>query len=259
MVAPTLFSFGYWGWGSAVAQCVEAADAVEKARGFAPPLFVDIRISRSVRAKGFAGNAFAALAGESRYRWLDSLGNVGVLDRGAMRIKDPAAADDLLDLALGCIKGRRRLLFFCACERPCHCHRATVAALVLEAGARRKVPVEVVEWPGGEPRLDLSFVLTRAEFDKVLRGAASLPLGSRMSLAESAAVPWYSLVSIRPDDDDVVPTWRLVTGPAKYKKTGWSLPVYGVIDNESETAMLAEVNRARAVDGFAIRTVPVNP
>ncbi len=44
-----------------------------------------------MRAKGFNGAAFAHLVGETRYRWLDTLGNLGVMDGGVMRIKDPEA------------------------------------------------------------------------------------------------------------------------------------------------------------------------
>jgi hypothetical protein len=34
----TMFSWGYYGWGNATAQFVQAADAAEAARGFAPPM-----------------------------------------------------------------------------------------------------------------------------------------------------------------------------------------------------------------------------
>jgi len=44
-----------------------AADAVEAARGFEPPFFVDIRIQRSVRAANFCGDAFRKIVGEARY------------------------------------------------------------------------------------------------------------------------------------------------------------------------------------------------
>src|SRR5262245_59263187 len=98
----TLFSWGYWGWGSAVKKLIEAVDAVESARGFEPPMFCDIRLSRSVRAAGFAGSAFENAIGTARYRWLDALGNVAVKQRGAMRIKDPAAVEALLDMAEEC-------------------------------------------------------------------------------------------------------------------------------------------------------------
>ena len=164
----TMFSFGYWGWGSAVPQLVESIDAVEKARGFAPPLFVDIRISRAVRAPGFNGATFEAVVGKSRYRWLDDLGNVGIQDKGAMRIKNPGAVNTLLDLGEECARNNRRLIFFCPCPRPCGCHRMEVARLALKAAATRNMPVEIVEWPGGEPSSrELEVELSEDDFEKV--------------------------------------------------------------------------------------------
>ena len=53
----TIFSWGYWGWGNATTQMVEAVDAIERDHGFLPPLFVDVRIRRSVRAVGFRDDA----------------------------------------------------------------------------------------------------------------------------------------------------------------------------------------------------------
>ena len=129
----TLFSFGYWGWGSATKELVEVVDAVEASRGFAPPIFVDIRISRSVRAKGFDGHAFEKVVSPARYRWFEGLGNLGIQDKGGMRIKDPDAANDLLDLAIESTRNNRRILFYCACELPGKCHRSEVTRLVLEA------------------------------------------------------------------------------------------------------------------------------
>lgn len=41
----TIFTWGYWGWGNATENLVEVVDAVERARGYRPPIFVDIRIS----------------------------------------------------------------------------------------------------------------------------------------------------------------------------------------------------------------------
>jgi len=49
----TLFTWGYYGWGNHTPDLVKAVDAVETSRGFQPPMFVDIRIRRSVRAAGF--------------------------------------------------------------------------------------------------------------------------------------------------------------------------------------------------------------
>src|SRR6266853_2050762 len=74
-MALTIFTFGYYGWGNHTPQLVESVVAVETSRGFEPPIFVDIRIRRNVRAKGFVGNAFEKLMGPSRHRWMKSLGN----------------------------------------------------------------------------------------------------------------------------------------------------------------------------------------
>jgi hypothetical protein len=70
----SIFSFGYYGWGNHTPELVEAVDAVEADRGFEPPLFVDIRIRRSVRAAGFTGPAFERLLGPDRHRWMKSQG-----------------------------------------------------------------------------------------------------------------------------------------------------------------------------------------
>ena len=61
----TLFTWGYYGWGNHTPSLVEAVDAVETERGFQPPIFVDIRLRRSVRAAGFTGQAFERLVGRT--------------------------------------------------------------------------------------------------------------------------------------------------------------------------------------------------
>lgn len=116
----TLFTWGYWGWGNSTGQLIEAVDAVEGARGFGAPLFVDIRLSRSVRAPGFNGRAFEEAVGASRYRWMPDLGNLAVQDGGdePIKIKNPAAAETLLDIADEAARDNRRVVFFCACETP---------------------------------------------------------------------------------------------------------------------------------------------
>jgi hypothetical protein len=42
----TLFMWGYYGWGNHTSDLMLAVDEVERARGFNPPVFVDIRIRR---------------------------------------------------------------------------------------------------------------------------------------------------------------------------------------------------------------------
>src|SRR4051794_14123672 len=102
MPALTMFTWGYDGWGSSTCELKQAVDAVERERGYAPPYFVDIRLRRNVRAAGFRDSAFENLLGQSRYRWMRSLGNRGILNKGGPRlqISQPGAAEELLDLAL---------------------------------------------------------------------------------------------------------------------------------------------------------------
>ena len=81
-----------------------------------------------------------------------------------IQIADPSAANTLLDLALSSVRNKNwHVLFFCSCQWPrwddgC-CHRTEIAQLVLRAAKRRNEPIEIVEWPGGEPeeiRLELT-------------------------------------------------------------------------------------------------------
>src|SRR5271157_2891979 len=137
MASITLFTWGYYGWGNHTPQLIEAVDAVERSRGFEPPLFVDIRIRRTVRAKGFQGNAFEKLLGKERHRWLKSLGNKFIQTRTGpdIQIANADAANVLLDLATASAGHKQRVLFFCSCQWPkCDgelaCHRTKVAELV---------------------------------------------------------------------------------------------------------------------------------
>ena len=252
----TLFSFGYWGWGSATTALVEVIDAVEASRGFAPPIFVDIRISRSVRAKGFDGQAFEKVVGPARYRWFESLGNLGIKDKGGMRIKDPAAVSDLLDLAVESRRNNHRVIFYCACEIPCNCHRREVSRLVLGAAKQRTLTLEVVEWPGGEPPAEpIELELPKAEFERAWKGAASVRIGKAMPLAEAGAIPWHSLLHVRPRGMKQFPPWRLITGPVRYKKTGWYLPVFGAYDDEPTNVANAEQLERRKEYGYEPQVV----
>ncbi|MEO6325681.1 MAG: hypothetical protein ABIT01_18500 [Thermoanaerobaculia bacterium] len=194
MSVPTLFSFGYWGWGSRTERLVEAMDAVETARGHLPPFFVDIRLQRSVRAVGFNGAAFEKLVGRERHLWLPKLGNESVRTGAAgIVIAEPGAASDLLDLALERWKKKQDLVFFCACERPATCHRGVVAKLLRAEAKRRGTEGNVVEWPGAAPR-ELELTLPPAAFRKLRTGAKSIPLPPDFPLAEAGALGWGSIV-----------------------------------------------------------------
>src|ERR1700722_16865662 len=164
----TLFSFGYWGCGSATPSLVKAIDEAELQRGFEPPLWVDVRISRSVRAVGFRDRQFEGIL-KARYEWMPDLGNKRVQEgRKGIEIRNPAAAKDLLQRALN--RPTRRVIFFCSCEYPALCHRRVVGQLVLKYAKERKAQVSVIEWPGGEPST-LTIEVSPAALRQFQRGA----------------------------------------------------------------------------------------
>jgi len=250
----TLLTWGYWGWGTT------AEHAVEASRGFKPPLFVDIRISRSVRAPAFNGSTFERMLGGARYQWMRSLGNVAVLRGGPLQIKDPSAAADLLDFAEARHRERRRVIFFCACEFPGRenhggCHRVTVARLVLEAAARRNLEIQVVEWPGGEPLNGLKITVSPEAISRVNRGARSIHLTEPVSLAQVAAIPWYSAAEIRAPGATGA-GYRVLTGPAKCgRRSGWCLPRLDDVDLTLPPETVCQrVQKLRREGGFQSRT-----
>jgi hypothetical protein len=241
MTATTLFTWGYYGWGNATPQLVEAVDAVEASRGFEPPTFVDIRIRRIVRAKGFQGSAFEKLLGLTLHKWMKSLGNRFIETRTGpnIQIADPSAAGELLDLAVESDEQKQRVLFFCSCQWPrCDgeiaCHRTTVAGLVLAAAKKRAVPVEIVEWPGGKPR-QIDLEVTPQIFASVRNGRMTVPLDKRPDLAEVAGLPWCSVATLHSEGEKL---YRVV-GPAIRQPGQWVLPVFptavdGLPDHEKE-------------------------
>lgn len=258
-MALRLFSFGYWGWGNHTAQLVQAVGAVEAARGFAPPGFVDTRIRRAVRAAGFQGAAFERLLGPERHRWMPALGNRHVVTNTGppIQIAEPAAAGDLLDLAVEWGRRRQRVLYFCACEwmrvaGETACHRDAVGDLVLAEAARRGAAVEVVEWPGGEPtprEMDVEAKVLRA----VAGGRATVPLGEAADLATGCGLAWGSVVTLRAAGRRV----RVLAGPARYHPSGWALPVLELLDaGLADDAVVARARAFRAARGLLPRTCP---
>ena len=227
MKTTTLFSWGYYGWGNATAKLVEAVDAIEKQRGFLPPIFVDIRIRRTVQAVGFKGSAFESLLGEDRYRWMRELGNKRIVTKTGARIQiaKPAAANDLLDLALKASKTKRRVIFFCSCcwpktEGKISCHRTTVANLVLAAAKRHGVSVQVVEWPGDKARR-LKFELRPALFQSVSKGLRYIPLGKEAVTDYLQGPPWGSIATFHCGSEKI----HRIVGPLMWRKKGWQLQV----------------------------------
>lgn len=195
-----LFSFGYWGWGGQIETLVRLVDAVEAARGFAPPIFVDVRLSRAVRAIGFRHDVLARLLGFERYRWFRTLGNLSIrTGENRVRIAAPDAAHQLLDLALDARRTRRRVVFFCACPVPRDCHRRTVGRLVLRAARSRGLLASVAEWPGTETPTVLAAEIRveQSAYDATLRAPSWLRLPASMSLAEVGLLSYGAVARLR--------------------------------------------------------------
>lgn len=250
----TIFTWGYYGWGNHTAQLIEAVDAVEMGRGFKPPLFVDIRIRRTVRAVGFIGSAFEKQIGSKRYRWLKSLGNKYIESRTgpSIQIADPSAANELLDLALDCANNKQRLLFFCSCQWPrCEgkivCHRTTVAELVRNAAQKRGVQVEIVEWPGANPsKIDLE--VSSKNFTAIHKGRVTIPVGKQTNLAEIGGLPWCSIANLHSNGKML----HRIVGPAIFQKDDWALPVLRFVAdaNTSLNGYVREAARMRVDFGL---------
>jgi hypothetical protein len=256
----TLFSWGYWGWGNATERLVEAFDKTEKSREFRSPLFVDARLRRQGRAKGFVGNAFRDLVGPSRYRWMKDLGNLAIATgSGGVQIKNPAAVAELVDLALHAADERRRVIFYCACEYPSLdgalvCHRLTIVDLLLAHAKKIGRSISVVEWPGGrpiEPKIEVSSKILAA----VVRGRKGIPLLGTVNLAEVAGLPWGSIAKLESDSE----TTNALVGPARYSKStddgsGWYLPVLEPVNREANLDSLRQLARQWRKDrGLEVR------
>lgn len=243
--AISLFSWGYYGWGNSTKQLLQAVDAVEASRGFKPPIFVDIRIRRSVRAPGFRESEFQKLLGRDRYRWIRDLGNESIITHAErMKIRNPKAASELLQLATEANERRRRVVFFCGCEFPMFgrkrgCHRTLVADLVLKTAKEQHVAIEVVEWPGGTPR-HLELAVTSKEFKALKAGAASIPLNKAAKLGEVGGIPWGTVVSVKSGGE----TLHRLSGPAVYSRGNWWLPVMDWYRGQEFS--LREINRESA-------------
>ncbi|MGE0386217.1 MAG: hypothetical protein AB7Q97_15935 [Gammaproteobacteria bacterium] len=257
----TAFQWGYWGWGNATAQFVEAVDAAEASRGYQPPFFVDIRISRTVRATGFREQAFERLLGGDRYLHMPRLGNRAVKERrpGEIVIDDPAAADELLDTVLRAANSNRRVIFFCGCQHPGTvrnpgCHRVAVGTHLLKYAKKRGVDLAVVEWPGGEPAeagIDVS--VTGPVARKLRAGAAFVPLDASISPAAAVATPWCSVVHVSAPGAE----FHEIVGPGIARSGDWSFPVLetGEVDpDESMPDVFKRAHRYWKQFGFAPRT-----
>lgn len=252
----TVFSWGYWGWGSSTMEFVRRVDAIEKSRGKRTPLFADIRLSRSVRAAGFRDDEFARTAGKSRYTWFRKLGNLNVATgRTGSKIADPSAIADLLDLVRNAHQEKRRVIFFCACEQPSACHRAKVANMLLKFSEKEGRRLSVAEWPGGSP-VSVELRVPARVVRSMLDGGERLPLDNLSPAAATKwmSIPWGSPIELKAETESVA----VLAGPAKFSGGRWHLPVIGPQYSKLADTIASLKPKAESVrksQGYSIKTV----
>jgi hypothetical protein len=235
----TIFSFGYCGWGPHTRELLSLVDASERRAGFSPPLWVDIRYHRNVRAAGFNSMAFANLVGPARYLWMQGLGNRAVAGRTGdsvpgIKIHNPADAELLLATAVDVLRtSNRRTIFFCSCPSWAAkgCHRYTVGGLVLQVARKQKMAVAISEWPGNEPKTIVKVVPTilLRQIESSLAKVPDLPMtGALASLPHD--LPCGTVIRFKAGEDDEL---ALVVGPAN-PGAGWKLQMLGSLTDPDD-------------------------
>jgi NTP pyrophosphatase (non-canonical NTP hydrolase) len=184
----TMYSWGYYGWGSSAKEFVRCVDEIEKKKGFKPPFFVDIRAKRNGKAHDFVNKNFEKITGTKRYEWKPELGNAFIgtpaFNKGKIKIKEPKTAEELLELAEKLNKEKQHIIFFSNCDFQKFgfkkgCHRYDVGSLLLKYAKKQKIELTLEEWPGGEPK-KISINLN----DKQFRTLADSQSKNRLQLGE---------------------------------------------------------------------------
>jgi hypothetical protein len=260
MPAPiTIFSFGYDGWGPHTRELVKLVDQAEREDNFQPPLWVDVRHRRNVRAEGFQGNTFARLVGLDRYLWLQGLGNGGIDKGTGIDINYPNDAAILLWIATREAERRRRVVFFCSCpfaliDGELECHRWRVGSLLLREATRADIPITVVEWPGRtavhitrevSPKI---FQRIRRAVERNRQGFWRMPIKDLLPYIPKV-LPHCSIVTVQSAGGAL----KLVTGPAN-PSNGWHLPIEASFEGARLTARERQrVKRLGKSEGYSPR------
>lgn len=146
------------------------------------------------------------------------------------------------------------MIFFCSCpsyEGVPHCHRTDVAKLLIRASHRRKIPIEIEEWPGRAP-LDHPVVrlkVSNARLTSALDGRVNFPLRPSELATTLFALPWGAMVEL------VAPSGRqlIAAGPAQYRARGWQLPMFvAPMPDEERDGLLRDVVKQRREFGIAL-------
>jgi hypothetical protein len=124
---------------------------------------------------------------------------------------------------------------------------------VLEAAKRRGVPVEIVEWPGGQPK-PIDRDVAPQIFAAVRKGRMSVPLGKEPNFAEVAGLPSCTVATLHSDGDML---YRVV-GPAIRQPDQWVVPVL-YLDPDPATGVAEykkEAEKLREAWGLKANSVP---
>ncbi len=144
-----IFSFGYWGWGNRVPEMKRLYAKHNNGLRGRGIKWVDVRIRRSVRAKGFNGVTPERLLGKGNYVWIREFGNENILKgKDGVKILDFDGGFERLTKEVGdCRKRNLDLVLFCSCDHN-QCHRFT---LIKRLKRRRIASARVYgEYPHGE-------------------------------------------------------------------------------------------------------------
>jgi hypothetical protein len=229
MASIRVFTFGVGLWRGSSLLLFEATRAVETARGFAPPLLADAAQHDPNGTRPCDGTSFEPIDA-SRSTVLAAAPARGRADDRALADQ---AGQRLLELALDRSARDQRVISCCPCwvNQP-DCRRHKVADRLLAAARQAGLDVEIVEWPGGEPR-DVTVHVRPEEVDRVRHGALSLE--APLPLSELAGLPWASVVRARSGEREAA----FMSGPAQPTHGTLMLPVYASVDPHVDVAVLA--------------------
>lgn len=243
-----IFSFGYWGWGNHVDKLKQLVDYSERTNGYAPPIFYDIRIRRTVRAVGFNGDNFRDVIGSKRYRWEKELGNKSILTRkNYIEILNPQAVHGLLELALEKEKINQRVIYFCACEIPSECHRNTVTKLLINHARKQKKKIIVSEWPGvSSQKKPVEIHVDLLTFKSIKAGKKSIKASN--ILTPACITTWGTKAIIKCNySDDIL---EVYLGYARYLNDGWYWQI--LYDSDKSLVKSKNINKFLKDYGYIV-------
>lgn len=152
MTIPILYTWDYDGWGPHVPLMKKVFIEHNMAYAGRSLKWIDLRLSRAVRAVGFNNDEPERLLGRDHYAWIPEFGNVAVKEGGKMRLKDfKKGYARLLEEIAFCTKKKMDIILFCHCPFIWECHRGMVIEKICKKppeGAGLYLSEHMIpEWP----------------------------------------------------------------------------------------------------------------